>query len=260
MLNVDPILPHVPAFAVVLARVGGIFMFTTMLSSGTIPNRVKVMMALVFALALYPVVGTEQLTGMRVELWSLLPLMAGEIMVGASIGMLASIPLLSLQMSGLIMGQQMGLGIASLIDPNSDISGDVLGQLLFIAGIAMFIALGGFEVIFDCLVVSFTLLPPGFAGAEAAPLEVLTGLVASGFEMALRISMPVLTIIFVESFAGAFLMKTIPSLNIMNFGFPIRILIGMAAFAASLTIIAELMRFEISAALGVTTDWVWSHG
>jgi flagellar biosynthesis protein FliR len=53
-------------------------------------------------------------------------------------------------------------------------------------------------------------------------------------------------------------MKTVPTLNIMSFGFPIKIIIGMATLIGCIYFIAEAIGFEVEAGLQVMQDWAWS--
>lgn len=255
---IEAILPHAPAFVVVLARVGGLFIFTPLLSSASVPLRVRALLVVILALALYPISNTEHLIGQPIEFWSVAPLIATEMVVGASLGLLASIPLMSVQLGGLLMGQQMGLGLAQIVNPGIDIEGDNIGQMLFIIAIATFFMMDGLAIIFDSLAQTFMYVEPGGFVFSDAPLDLLVGLIASGFELAFRIAMPVLAIIFVETLILGFLMKTVPTLNIMSFGFPIKIVIGLATLIGSIFFISEAIGFEIEAGLQVAQDWVWS--
>lgn len=254
----DTILPHAPAFLVVVSRIGGVFIFTPLLSSASVPMRIRAMVIIMLALALYPVSNADHLVGMPLELWTVAPLIATEILVGATLGLLASIPLMSVQLGGLLMGQQMGLGLAQLVNPGIDIEGDSIGQLLFIIAISTFFMMDGLTILFDCLVQTFQYVEPGGFAFSEAPLELVVGLIASGFELAFRVAMPVIAIIFVETLILGFLMKTVPTLNIMSFGFPIKILIGLVTLVGSLYFIAEVIGFEVETGLRVTQDWVWS--
>jgi len=254
----DVILPHAPAFIVVLSRIGGLFIFTPLLSSASVPMRIRAMIVVMLAFALYPVSNADHLVGTTIELWTIVPLIATEMLVGATIGLLASIPLFSVQLGGLLMGQQMGLGLAQLVNPGIDIEGDSIGQLLFIIAISTFFMVDGLTILFDCLAQTFYTIEPGGLAFGDAPLDLLVGLIASGFELAFRVAMPVMAIIFVETLILGFLMKTVPTLNIMSFGFPIKILIGLITLVGSLYFIAEVIGFEVETGLRVVQNWVWS--
>lgn len=254
----ESILPHAPAFVVVLARIGGVFIFTPLLSSASVPMRVRALLVVMLALALYPVSNTEHLIGQPLDFWLMAPLILTEMTVGALLGLLASIPLFSVQLGGLLMGQQMGLGLAQLVNPGIDIEGDSVGQLLFIIAISTFFMVDGLTILFDALAQTFYFVEPGGFALGDAPMDLIVGLIASGFDLAFRIAMPVMAIIFVETLILGFLMKTVPTLNIMSFGFPIKIVIGLATLVGSIYFIGEAIGFEIAAGLEVMQDWAWS--
>jgi flagellar biosynthetic protein FliR len=260
VLSYEAILPHAPVFIVVLSRVAGIFVLTPLLSSSVLPVRVRAMFALAMTVALYPLVAPGEMVGMEIDLVMLLPLVATEMLVGVCIGAIATIPLMSVQLGGLLMGQQMGLGMAQVVDPAMDIEGDNLGQILFIVAVGTFIMLGGLESLIAGLVVSFERVPAGEFGISDMPLDAYVGLVQSGFELAMRVSMPVLAIIFVENLAMGFLMKTVPSLNIMSFGFPVRILMGLFALLIGMTAMSQIIGDEVVYALVVMENWLTGLG
>jgi len=254
------ILAYAPVFVVVLARVGGLFLLTPLLSSSVLPMRFRALLAIAFSAAVFPLVGAEHAAGMELDIVMLLPLVATEALVGLTIGVLASIPLYSVQLGGKLMGQQMGLGIAQQVDPNADIEGDNLGQILFVVAIGTFLMLGGMNLVFAGLIESFRRVPVGMLAGETPPVDVLVGLVTSGYGLAIRIAMPVIAIIFVENLLVGYLMKTVPSMNIMNFGFPIKITIGLIAVIGAIGAIGVAIGAEVMQALEVTEAWVLELG
>jgi flagellar biosynthesis protein FliR len=185
-------------------------------------------------------------------------MMATELAIGAVIGIVAAIPLMTAQMAGLVMGQQMGLGLASVFNPSIEIEGDNIGQMLFFVAISGFLMAGGLEVLFGALVSTFARVPLGGFVFTEAPLELLVGVLTSGFEIALRVAMPVLVILFMENLAMGFIMKTVPSLNIMTFGFPIKIIGGLIIVIASLVVMIEVLMSQIVIDLELIQEWAWS--
>ena len=220
------------AFALVLARLSGLFLLAPLLSSAMLPTRFKALLAIGLSAAVYPTLDTELWLPARLDLASLAPIIASELLVGVSIGAIAMVPLATAQLAGLIMGQQMGLGLAQVLNPSVDIEGDNLGQVLFFGALAAFLSMGGMEVLFATLWGTFERLPPGAISAHMAPASLLTGVIQSGFDVALRIAMPVLLILTLESAAVGFIGKSVPSLNITAVGFPIRIVLGLFVVAA----------------------------
>lgn len=254
----DAILPHLPGFILALTRLTGLFIFLPMLSGAMVPRRVIGLFAIALAFVVYPTIDHPSAVPARLDVLSLAPMMATELAIGAVIGIVAAIPLMTAQMAGLVMGQQMGLGLASVFNPSIEIEGDNIGQMLFFVAISGFLIAGGLEVLFGSLVSTFARVPLGGFVFTEAPLELLVGVLTSGFEIALRVAMPVLVILFMENLAMGFIMKTVPSLNIMTFGFPIKIIGGLIIVIASLVVMVEVLMSQIVIDLELIQEWAWS--
>ena len=252
----DAIMPHVVPWALVLSRLGGLFLLAPMLSSEMIPRQARLFLLLSLTAVVYPLVDVSDHIGASIDLYSLAPMVAGELLIGGALGLFALIPLVSVQLGGLLMGQQMGLGIAQIVNPATNIEGDNVGQILFMMTMAAFILIGGLELLVGGVVHSFQGVPLGGLAADRAPLDLTVGLLGAGFELAVRVAMPVLLIIFLENIAVGFLMKTVPSLNIMNFGFPLRIILGLFVLTASLGFIADTIGQGLGDAVDAMTGWV----
>ncbi len=256
MIDTTPFLPHAPAFVVITARVGGIFLLTPLLSASTLPVRARVLLILALSVAVYPLAQPLGLEHATLDLAHLAPLIAGELLVGVCIGVIATIPILSVQIAGKLMGTQMGLGIADTVDPNADIQGDTLGQLLFMIAVAAFLAAGGLDAMLAALIESYQRIPAGGLATDNLPLETYTALITSGNTLAVRIALPVVAIIMVENLVVGYLMKTVPTLNIMTFGFPIKIVMGLCILVIALTPIAFIIGEEVWLAVDTLEAWV----
>ncbi|RMH29047.1 MAG: type III secretion protein [Planctomycetota bacterium] len=254
---IDAILPHAAPFALALARVSGIFFFTPALSGPVVPVRIKALVVVALTLAVYPAIGAG-MPGAPVDLITLAPMIVGELLVGAAIGLLVAIPVLAAQMGGLIIGQQMGLGLGVVFNPALNSDGDTVGQVLFFMALALFLALGGLDLAHGAVLESFNNVPLGALTAGAAPVDLLVGVLASGFDLALRVAAPVLVILMLETVSTGVLMKTVPQLNILTFGFPIKIIASALAIVGALPFISEAVRADALAAIDAVFLWVRS--
>lgn len=255
---IESILPHAAPWLLVLTRLGGLFIFAPILSSPVFPRQIRVFMLLALTAVVYPATADNIPTDLRLDLITLAPLLLQETMIGASIGLVASMPLFALQLAGLIMGQQMGLGIAQVLNPESDIQGDNIGQILFLMALMAFAMVGGIDLLFGAVVHTLHTVPIGGMALEKTPVELVAGLLGSGFNLAFRVALPVVAIIFIENIAMGFLMKTVPSLNIMNFGFPLRIIIGLIVLVGSIEMIRHATEIDLDNSLVTLRDWVGS--
>lgn len=258
MLVYQFILPHLVPFGAVVARFAGLFIFAPVLGSLSIPVRVKALLAVGSALVVYPTLNHAVSIPAGIDMIGLAPLVVTEALIGLSIGLIAGMPIVSVQMGGLLMGQQMGLGVASLFNPAIDTDADIAGQILLYAALGAFLAMGGLEAMHTALVESFAHVPIGALTIGQAPLDLVAGLTQSGFELAIRVSAPVVCILMLETAATGFLMKTVPQLNILSFGFPLKILLGLVALVSAIYIIDGVIRGDLDAAAGAMLDWVRS--
>lgn len=266
MPTLGPILDHVGPFLLVLFRLIGLFIFAPMIGGSLVPVRVRTLLAVVFTLSMYPTLPADQQQPVAIDLFSLAPAAFGEVLIGLGIGLLAALPMYAVQLGGLVGGQQLGLGLAGIYNPALETESDVLGQLLLYVALSVFAAVGGLDLMFACLSRTFSHIPVG--GAFAAPQvlgvgaaagvglgDVLLGMVSAGFDVALRVSTPVLCIILLETLAAAFLMKTIPQVNIMSLGFAVKVLLGLFVLIVSMGTLSEVIEDDVKATCDRIVEW-----
>jgi flagellar biosynthetic protein FliR len=228
-----------------------------------IPPRIKIFLCVVLGLAIYPVIGDGgAAAGLRLDLWSLAPLALMELMIGLVIGYLAGLPMVAVQVGGLVMGQQMGLGFARFYNPAIEDDADVVGQILFFMILAGFLLIGGHEALLLAILHSFQHIPlPAMttlsAGGELVTL--FTGVITAAFETALRVASPLLALIFTQTVAMGFIAKTVPQMNILSLGFPLRVLGGLTIVILSLVVMDEVVMEFIDETLGLMFEWIESH-
>ncbi|MCA9275484.1 MAG: flagellar biosynthetic protein FliR [Phycisphaerales bacterium] len=257
MPDFTPILAHTIPFMLVLTRVTGIFLFTPLLTSGSIPQSFKALLAFSFAVAIYPFVPVSSISA-DFTLAQMLPMMFSELFIGVIMGVIMGIPMMAIQMGGYMMGYQMGLSLAESFNPELDTNSSVIGQLLFYLSIFIYIGIGGFELIFVTIADSFTTIGSGTFTAADTPLVLLLSVINSGFELAIRVASPILGVISMLLIAMGFIMKTMPQINIMSIGFSIQILTGLTILMLLIGIIATVAGDEVVEVLRLLNEWVWS--
>lgn len=249
---------HIPPALLVIFRIGGLMVYAPMLGSSVIPARIKVFLAVCIGLAVYPILagGDLMVVPLKLDLWLLAPMIALELLIGMAIGFIASIPLIGIQTGGLLMGQQMGLGFARFFNPAIGDEADVIGQILFFMGLATFLLIGGHEAMLIAVLDSFHYVKLGGFVPDESVIMLITGLLLSSFELAMRLAAPVLAVIFLQSVAMGFLAKTVPQLNILSLGFPIRILTGIAMIATGLVVLDSIIMDELNDGITVMFQWI----
>lgn len=253
---------HIPPALLVIFRIGGLFIYAPVLGSTVIPVRVRVGLAFMLGLAVYPLLAANQIVSVSLplSLWTLAPLVLMEILFGVIVGFAATLPLIAMQTGGLVMSQQMGLGFAQFYNPAMDDEADILGQILFFMTLAGFLLIGGHEGMLLAVLNSFSHVPLGAFAVDVSILSLVSGLMLSAFELALRVAAPLLALIFLQSLAMGFIAKTVPQLNILSLGFPLRILMGLGIVASGLVVINEVLIEGIEHMFGALFEWIEAHG
>ena len=168
---------HLPAALFVIFRIGGLAIYAPVIGAQIVPVQGRALFAIVLGFAIYPILYTQNLVSapLNLDMWTLVPLLCLEILIGMVIGFIASLPMLAVQISGSMMGQQMGLGFARIFNPTIGNSADVIGQLLFFMALASFLLIGGLDAIVLAVLNTFHHMPLGTNIMDGSLLEMLLG-------------------------------------------------------------------------------------
>ncbi|MDP7009326.1 MAG: flagellar biosynthetic protein FliR [Phycisphaerales bacterium] len=211
------------ALLLVIARISGLVVTAPVLSSTAIPKTIRIAISLALGFAVWtciPAASVASQSGVGLAI-----LLGIEFAVGATIGFLMNIPLIACQMGGTLMGQQMSIALPSMLDPASGDRTDILGQGFMMFAVVLFVLVGGVEQMFSATVSSFS----HFSGTlllEEGFLISLGGMLDSAFEFSLRMALPILAVLLLQTAALAVVARSMPQLNIFSVGLPLRILVG----------------------------------
>ncbi len=222
-----------------MARCGGIFLFAPAFASRVLPARLRLAIAAVMALA---VVG--RLTApiaMPANVLELAGLVAAEAAIGAFIGYAARVVLVGLELGAVYVSQQMGLALGGAFGASDGQTAEPVGRLFRILGVVIFLAIGGHRALIGSLLGTFQLLPPASLASPQAMLQVSVGLLAASFVLALKVAAPVLIALLIATVAMGLLQKTMPQLNTLSVGLPVRALAGLVVLAGAVAAVAPLL-------------------
>lgn len=241
----------------VAARLGGLAIFAPVYGSPVIAGRIKIFLFLGLAAVSLPVLmGTGALAGAEsLTMWGFMAAVAVEIAIGALIGFIALMPMLAMQTGGLVMAQQMGLGFARFYNPAMGDEADVLENLLFLLALVTFIALGGIDWTALAILNSYEYVAVGTFNLDWSIPHLLSGLIMAAFEIGMRVAAPLLALVFLETVAIGYISKTVPQLNILSLGFPLRIMIGLGAIIAGVVVLEGVLVEFIDVILDVMMNW-----
>jgi flagellar biosynthesis protein FliR len=235
-------------------RVGGFVLAAPIASETTIPPLIKIVMSVALAFMMAPLVQIPA----TLSIFSGAGLMAGvqEVLIGVSVGLVVQLAFEALTFAGQTISLTMGLGFATLVDPQRGAQTTVIGQMFMIIGILAYLAVNGHLVLLGVLADSFQTLPIG-----AAPIgkDFLLSVVVWGahvFESGLMIALPAVIALVIVNMALGVVTRAAPQLNLFGIGFTITLMCGFFVLIVGLDGIMAGIMSLINSALGAAADLV----
>jgi len=228
---IQQIIEHGPVFTLVLFRLAGLITMAPVLGSAGIPVKIRVLFAVVLSAAVYPMV--PAVTDVPDTLPGLTLAVGAEMLIGISMGFALYLMLIGVQVGADLVSYQMGLGMAHLVDPNTELDSTVLSQLYVMVATLMYVLMNGHIVLIRSLVQTFDTVPLLGAGIGMDVLNLMVSILTNAFVLGIRVAGPALVAIYLATIALGFISRTMPQLNILAAGFPIRITLGLTLIIAT---------------------------
>jgi flagellar biosynthesis protein FliR len=207
-------------------RVGGFVLAAPIAAEATIPKFVKIILSVSLAFMMAPLVRIPA----DLAIFSGAGLLAAvqELLIGVAIGMVVQLAFEALTFAGQAISMSMGLGFATLIDPQHGANTTVLGQTFVVFGTLVYLSINGHLILLGTLAESFQTLPIGVPhiGGNFLLSVALWG--AHVFESGLLIALPAVISLVIVNMALGVITRAAPQLNLFGIGFTITLLSGFA--------------------------------
>jgi len=228
-------------------RIGGFVAAAPIASEKTIPGRVKVVLTLALAVLLAPFAPVP--AGLSIFSGPGALTAVQELLIGVSIGMVMELAFEALTFAGQTISMTMGLGFATLVDPQRGASVPVLGQLFMIMGTLTYLAINGHLVLLGALADSFQSLPIGTAHVDRDFLMTVATWGTRIFETGLLVALPAVIALIIVNLALGVVTRAAPQLNLFGIGFTITLMCGFFVLLVGLDGIMVGIRTLINDAL-----------
>ena len=164
-------------------------------------------------------------------------LMAKEMVIGVVLTSLAFMVYQPVRIIGVQVGRSAGLGRARMFNPEENTQFTVVQQMLYIVGILIFLGLNGHHIILRVIAISFKYIPIGNVYLNGKIVEIIINFFSKGFSLGLQCAAPIMSAILISSLCFGILGKTVPQMNLLILGLPIRVFIAMMGLFFALPII-----------------------
>ena len=248
MLTIDfiKLLAGLEGYGWAFLRVSGFLLLAPVFGAAAVPRRTKLVVALALTLILAPLMPVTA----AIDPLSAIALLtaAQQLLVGVAIAFVVQVVFHALVLAGQVVATTMGLGFATLIDPNHGAGTTVVSQFYMILGTLIFLALDGHIALLGVLADSVRQLPPGPAALGPDALLAVVRWSGRIFEAGTMIALPAVVGLVLVNLALGVVSRAAPQLNLFAVGFPISMLLGFAMLMLSLpTLQGNLERLLLEA-------------
>jgi flagellar biosynthetic protein FliR len=235
------------AFMLCFARIGTMVMLLPGLGELTVSPRVRLTLALVLTMVILPL----HRSAYQLDLRAFLPvvqMMFQEMLIGAVLGLLSRLTVSALQVAGVVVAQQMGLGFVTAVDPTQGQQGMIVGNFLAVLGITMIFATDLHHLVIAALNDSYVIFKPGEIPVLGDVANALSGTVAGAVRIGVQIAAPFLVFGLLFNMGLGILSKLMPQMQVFFVGMPLSIMVG---FLILILVVGAMMTTFIDYAGGV---------
>ena len=226
-------------FLLILIRVSCLIVVAPIFGNQDLPVQLKGGLTLIITWVLWSVHGgavASLPTGAEQWLWAIIT----EAVFGLALAFVVNFIFTGAQLGGVIMGWQIGFGFINILDPLTGEEISLLGQFQYILASLIFIIVGGPLFLLEALGDSLWIISPGALHFNPEIGHQVVLLFGEIFIIGVKVSAPVMVTLLMLGVIEGLIARTVPQMNILLVGFPIRIGTGLMVLAWSVTAIAAL--------------------
>ncbi len=229
---IDRLVLIMPVFVLTFVRLSGLTISLPILSYPMITARLRVTLALMMSLILFPLMEQSQLQ--FDSNLSLFVAVARELIVGLMLGLGTRIIFESFSWAGAIVGRQMGIAMANVMDPTSTGQIPIVSQFWLLIVVAYFFAVNGHQLLFEILYRNFETLPVGTSVISTTSGRLLMNTAGIAFINTFKFAAPAIVFLLLVDTAIAFTARIMPQMNIFMVTLPLKITMGLVVLIISL--------------------------
>lgn len=218
-------------------RVLAVFTAAPVFSSRSFPMRLKIGLAFLVAYAAQASMPEQPVIDINGP--QALGAVVQQVGIGLSIGFAARLIFSAFELSGQIVGFQMGLGFAAFFDPSTSAQSSAMGRFYNNMAMLLFIVMNGHLLVLMAVIHSFNAFPVDQNFLLALKELGLYRLGAELFSSAFWISLPVVAMLVFANLALGIVSRVAPQMNIYAIGFPITLSVGLIGVAVTLPMLEQ---------------------
>lgn len=225
--------------ALIFGRIGAVLLMLPGVGESYVPPRIRLSLALVVSLALWPVVSAN-LPALPQTLGGMAGWIIREVLVGLAIGAMLRIFLTALSTAGEVVALQSTLAFAQTANPMQASPGSTLAAFLMLLGTTLIFATNTHHLFIAGLVGSYELIAPARPLVTGDFVSLAVRTLADSFTLGVQLAAPVLVFAIIFNLASGLVGRVMPAFQVYFAAAPLSIILGLSVFALSLGVLGTV--------------------
>jgi len=222
----DMLFDHYIVFMAVFARMTGMIVFNPFFGRKNVPFMIKIGLAFFLSITLLGIVpSTSTIPVNNIVIFLLV--CVKELFIGFVVGFIMQMFMSILLLAGEFADLQLGVGMAKIYDPQSNISMPMVGSLFNLFYTMLFFLSNGHLTFFKIIFFSFNIVPLGAGLINPQCGQYVVLFFANILVLALKLALPVVTIEIITEISLGVLMRSVPQINVFVVGLQLKLLVGL---------------------------------
>jgi flagellar biosynthetic protein FliR len=212
-------------------------------SGSQIPHQMRLGVAVLFAMLVYPVV-KGYIPQQNFTILGFGLVVGAEIILGLLVGFLAQLVFMAAEFAGSLIGYQMGFAAANIFDPSTQSQVALISRFQGIFAILLFLSLNIHHLFLEAIVSSFEMLPPGSLTLSGGAIPMIVEVANHSLILSLRLVAPILALLILSTLTLGVMSRVFPQLNVFMISFPVNIGISFIVMGLTFGIFSTLLKEE----------------
>ncbi|MEW5841844.1 MAG: flagellar biosynthetic protein FliR [Bacteroidota bacterium] len=209
----------------IFLRILAMMISAPVLGHNSIPVLVKVSLSLVIAYITFLTIDKTKIV-FDVNMISIFTNAIAELVTGFMMGFALNFVFYGISYAGHLIGYDMGLMFADILNPMQNIQNNVVGELIYYASMMIFFLINGHHHLITAVVSSFSIVPIGKFTATQPLMILMVRYSFAVFTIALKIAAPIVASFFLIHIAEGIISRVIPNIQIFFISQPAKIGFG----------------------------------
>lgn len=206
----------------VFLRIISAFLAAPIFSDESFPAIAKIFLAFVISYIVFLTIKSSTVA-FQFNIWWLFLNAVKEIATGIVLGYSLNFVFFGIQFAGSLIGFDMGLSMAEVINPGSQTQNNVIGEILYLSAILIFFLINGHHYLIRALALTFKVIPIGSFTMSLPLYLLLVKMAGSVFIIAVKIASPIMVSFFLIHIAEGIISKVIPQMQVFFVTQPVKI-------------------------------------